>query len=43
MKYVTEMGSGAVIYIPNFLNIRLGFKKLINGEAQTELHVLLHV
>jgi hypothetical protein len=31
MKYAVEMGSGAVIYIPNFINIGSGIQKLIGG------------
>jgi hypothetical protein len=29
MKYAAEMGSGAIIYIPSFIKIRAGKKKLI--------------
>jgi hypothetical protein len=31
MKYVAEMGSGAVIYIPSFIKIGSGIQKLIRG------------
>jgi uncharacterized RmlC-like cupin family protein len=29
MKYTVEMGSGAMIYIPNFINIGSDIQKLI--------------
>jgi hypothetical protein len=29
------MGSGAVIYIPSFIEIGSGIKKLIEGDSQT--------
>jgi hypothetical protein len=31
MKYAVEMGSSAVIYIPNFIQIGSGIQKLIAG------------
>jgi hypothetical protein len=31
MKYAVEMGSGAVIYIPSFINIGSGIQKIIGG------------
>jgi hypothetical protein len=31
MKYAVEMGSGAVIYIPSFIKIGSGVRKLIGG------------
>jgi hypothetical protein len=31
MKYAVEMGSGAMIYIPNFMQIHSGIQKLIRG------------
>jgi hypothetical protein len=31
MKYVVEMGSGAIIYVPSFINICSAIQKL-NGE-----------
>jgi hypothetical protein len=31
MKYVVEMGSGAMIYIPSFTKIGSGIQKLIKG------------
>jgi hypothetical protein len=31
MKYVVEMGSGAMIYIPSFLKIGSATQKLIRG------------
>jgi hypothetical protein len=38
MKYAVEMGSGAMIYIPSFINIGSGIQKLMGGgytEKQT--------
>jgi hypothetical protein len=31
MKYAVHMGSGAVIYIPSFIEIGSGIQKLIGG------------
>jgi hypothetical protein len=31
MKYAVEMGSGVIIYIPSFIKIGSGIKKLIRG------------
>jgi hypothetical protein len=31
MKYAVEMGSGPTIYIPSFIKIGSGIKKLIGG------------
>jgi hypothetical protein len=31
MKYVVEMGSGAMIYIPSFIKTGSGIQKLIRG------------
>jgi hypothetical protein len=31
MKYAVEMGSGASIYIPSFIKIGSGIRKLIGG------------
>jgi hypothetical protein len=31
MKYDAEFGSGAVIYVPNFIKIGSGIQKLIGG------------
>jgi hypothetical protein len=31
MKYIIEMGSGAMIYIPSFIKIGSGIQKLIGG------------
>jgi hypothetical protein len=36
MKYAFEMGSGAMIYIPSFIKIGLGMRKLIEGDSQRE-------
>jgi hypothetical protein len=35
MKYAAEMGSGAMTYIPSFINIGSGIRKLIQGNSQT--------
>jgi hypothetical protein len=35
MKYAVEMGSGAMMYIPDFINIGLGIQKLIGGDSRT--------
>jgi hypothetical protein len=29
MKYVVEMGSGAIIYVPSLMTISLGVQKLL--------------
>jgi hypothetical protein len=31
MKYEVEMGSGAIIYIPSFIQIGSGIQRLIDG------------
>jgi hypothetical protein len=31
MKYAVEMGSGAVIYVPSFIKIGSGIRKIIGG------------
>jgi hypothetical protein len=31
MKYAVEMGSGVMIYIPNFIKFVLGIQKLMGG------------
>jgi hypothetical protein len=36
MKYAVEMGSGAMIYIPNFIKIGAGIQKLIGGFTDTQ-------
>jgi hypothetical protein len=33
MKYAIEMGSGAMIHIPNLMKIGSGIKKLIAGDT----------
>jgi hypothetical protein len=33
MKYAIEMGSGGMIYIPNFIMTLSGIRKLIGGEG----------
>jgi hypothetical protein len=35
MKYAVEMGSGAMIYIPSFINICSGITKLMGRDSQT--------
>jgi hypothetical protein len=35
MKYVVEMGSGAMTYIPSFINIGSGIQELERGDSQT--------
>jgi hypothetical protein len=35
MKYVIEMGSGAIIYILSFIQIGSGIQKLLGGDTQT--------
>jgi hypothetical protein len=35
MKYVVEMGSVTMIYIPSFIKIGSGIRKLIRGDSQT--------
>jgi hypothetical protein len=37
MKYAVEMGSGAMIYVPRFINIYLVIKKLMcHRDRQTD-------
>jgi hypothetical protein len=31
MKYAAEMGSNAIIYIPSFIKIGSGIRKLVRG------------
>jgi hypothetical protein len=39
MKYVVEMGSSAMIYIPSFMKIGSGIQELIGGvQRHTETH-----
>jgi hypothetical protein len=35
MKYAVEMGSGAMVYIPSFIEIVSGIQKLIRWDTQT--------
>jgi hypothetical protein len=35
MKYAVDMGSGAVICVPSFINIGSSVQKLIGGDTQT--------
>jgi hypothetical protein len=36
MKYVVEMDSGAVVYIPSFIKTGSGIQKLIGTDAKTQ-------
>jgi hypothetical protein len=38
MKYIIEMGSGAIIYIPSFIKIGSGIQKLIGGGGIHRQH-----
>jgi hypothetical protein len=39
MKYANEMGLDAMIYIPSFIKVGLGIRKLMGGESwDTETH-----
>jgi hypothetical protein len=38
MKYAVEMGSGAMIYIPSFINIGSGIQMLIGVNTETKTH-----
>jgi hypothetical protein len=42
MMYVVEMGSGAMIYIPVFIQIGLGIQKLMGGYTDTQTGRRLH-
>jgi hypothetical protein len=42
MKYTVEIGSGAMIYIPNFIKIGSGFQKLMWGYTDTQTGYRLH-
>jgi hypothetical protein len=35
MKYAVEMGSGDMIYVPNFIKIGSAIQKLIEEDTQT--------
>jgi hypothetical protein len=37
MKYAVEMGSGAIIFIPNFIKTGSGIQKLIGGTQTHDL------
>jgi hypothetical protein len=41
MKYAIEMGSGAMIYIPSFINIGSGIQKLIRGNKETQRQMMI--
>jgi hypothetical protein len=36
MKYVVEMDSGAMMYIPGFIKIGSGIQKLIGGKGDSQ-------
>jgi hypothetical protein len=36
MKYVVDMDSGAMRYIPNFIKMGSGFQKLRGGERELQ-------
>jgi hypothetical protein len=36
MRYATEMGSGAMIYIPSFIQIGSGIQKLLRRYTRTK-------
>jgi hypothetical protein len=38
MKYVIEMSSGAIIYVPSFMKIGSGIQKLIGGIHRHRQH-----
>jgi hypothetical protein len=38
MKYATEMGLGAMIYVPSFIKIGSGIQKLIRGIRRHRQH-----
>jgi hypothetical protein len=40
MKYVVEMGSGAMIYIPSFINTGSGIQKVMGGGEYTDNMVI---
>jgi hypothetical protein len=45
MEYATEMGSGAMIYVPSFIKISSDILKLIRGDSQHGdiAHLLLFI
>jgi hypothetical protein len=36
MNYVFKMGSGAMIYISNFMKVGSGIQKLLRGDTDTQ-------
>jgi hypothetical protein len=40
MKFPVEMGSGPMIYIPNFIKIDSGIQKLIEGGFKDRMVIL---
>jgi hypothetical protein len=38
MKYATEMGSGATIYVPSFIKIGSGIQKLTVGGIHRQFY-----
>jgi hypothetical protein len=41
MKYAVEIGSGAMIYIPSFIKIGLGIRKLMGVGGDTQTHSIV--
>jgi hypothetical protein len=37
MKYAVEMGPVAITYIPSFIKVGSGIRKLIRGDSQTHI------
>jgi hypothetical protein len=42
MKYAAEMGSGAMIYIPSFIDIGSDIQKLMAGRSKTRVTQTQH-
>jgi hypothetical protein len=38
MNYAVEMGLGAMMYIPSFINVGSGVRKFIESDTQTDRH-----
>jgi hypothetical protein len=38
MKYTVEMGSGTMIYVPSFIKIDSGIRKLTGGVGGVRIH-----
>jgi hypothetical protein len=41
MKYVVEMGSGAIMYIPSFIKTGSGIQKLMGGGGYTDTQTVV--